>query len=327
MRITTHLLSGAAVLLLSGSLLAQNNITLKIGHKLNQADFQLNQESQNNLEHKFTVSRLQYYISEISITHDGGQNTAFDSLWVLVDASASTEVALGSENITDVESISFSIGVDPDHNHADPSVWPSSHPLALHNPSMHWGWASGYRFVAMEGDAGEALDQSYELHALGDVNYFETTVEAEGATDNGELVIALLADYAQAIRDIDLSAGLILHGETDEAKTLLENFRDYVFSAEAPADTATGIDNVAMDYNISIVPNPATDGTIHVRVTDNKPGAMNVEVFDITGKRHYSNVHNTSAGWLDIAGFDQGVYFLRINRAGGRYVTKKITIL
>lgn len=326
MKSSSKLLTGAA-LLLCGHLIAQNNITLEIVHRLNEADFQLNQEAQNNLQHKFSVSRLQYYISEINITHDGGQNTAFDSIWVLVNASVATEVALGSENITNVESISFSIGVDPAHNHQDPSVWPSSHPLALHNPSMHWGWASGYRFVAMEGDAGDNLDQSYEIHALGDANYFETTVEAEGVMDNGSLVVTLYADYAQAIRDIDLTSGLIMHGETGEAKDLLENFRDYVFSADDPADTTTGVRNVAGNLNISVAPNPATDGTIHIQVNGNQLHSMNIEVFDISGKRVYSNVVRSTTGNLEITGLTRGVYFLNAVREGDAPVTKKISIL
>jgi hypothetical protein len=143
----------AIFLALQLSTFAQNSILLHIHHKMGDLPFALNAGTQNNLGHDFEFTRLEYYLSGISIVHDNGINTQIDSLWILVNAAFPTEVDLGQHAITNVEAIHFFIGVDSLHNHGDPASYDPSHPLAPRNPSMHWGWASGYRFLALEEEA------------------------------------------------------------------------------------------------------------------------------------------------------------------------------
>ena len=50
---------------------AQNNIQFNIHHKLGDVDFELNAGAKNNIDHDFYFKRVEYYISEISIVHDG----------------------------------------------------------------------------------------------------------------------------------------------------------------------------------------------------------------------------------------------------------------
>src|SRR5690606_7713783 len=132
---------------------AQNDVELKIFHRLGAQDFQLNSTAENNLNNEFQVTRLEYYITRISVIHDGNQSTSIgDDTLALVDAAdaISTTIPLGNLTITSVEEIRFHIGVYAPTNNADPSLQPMGHPLAPQSPSMHWGWAAGYRFVAME---------------------------------------------------------------------------------------------------------------------------------------------------------------------------------
>ncbi len=198
--IITLILCLATLLPLSN---AQNDINLSIFHKLANEEFNLNQAANNNLEHDFKITRLEYYISEISLIHDGGTETLIEDLWILVNASSKTEVELGNYDINTVEKIVFHIGVDPAHNHLDPSTYEASHPLAPKAPSMHWGWTAGYRFVALEGHGGPALDQLVQLHGLDDKNYFTTEVVLDKTAENGILNIQLDADYTRALEDIE----------------------------------------------------------------------------------------------------------------------------
>lgn len=73
-------------------------------------------------------------------------------------------------NVNKVEAITFSVGVEQAYNHLDPASFPPDDPLAPQNPEMHWGWVSGYRFAAVEGEAGPNLDQHFEIHSIGDAN-------------------------------------------------------------------------------------------------------------------------------------------------------------
>ena len=101
------LLIAISFLMFSMSSNAQNSIQLNINHKLGDANFAMETGAKNNLDNDFEVTRLEYYISEILITHDGGSETTIEDLWILVDANQNTLVDLGDHDINTVEKVSF----------------------------------------------------------------------------------------------------------------------------------------------------------------------------------------------------------------------------
>lgn len=258
----------------------QTDVELRINHKLGSNDFAYNAPSTNNLDHDFNINRLEYYIAEIAVTHDGGQVQVIEDLYILVDASEETMVSLGNFDMTQVESIQFSVGVDEAHNHLDPSTYNANHPLAPQWPSMHWGWTAGYRFVALEGNGGNAFNQMIQLHGLGDNNYFQTSVALNIQSENGSLLIDLDADYNRALEDIGVNSGIIVHGETLQAKQCLENFRDYVF---APADPNTSTIEKQTTAKFKIFPNPTTSGQVTIEV-ENQTAFEQIQIIDAQGK-------------------------------------------
>lgn len=299
-------------------LFAQTEISLQINHKLGTSDFAFEQESENDLGDAFDITRLEYYISQISITHDGGTVTEIEDTWILVDAGTTTLEILGDYDITDVESITFGIGVEEDVNHLDPSSYLSIHPLAPQSPSMHWGWAAGYRFVALEGNCGSSLNETLQIHALGDDNYNEQTITLELSANNGELVISLDADYNEALNGIDVSSGMINHGETGEAEDLLTNFQDLVFT---PSSTALSVKNIdALDF--AIYPNPVkANGQLFV---SDYSSIQNIRLIDFTGKivQEWTAVQ----GSIYLANADTGIYLLSIVANDGSEITKKVIV-
>ena len=307
-----------AFVLTSVLLFAQTEITLQINHKLGTDAFDFNQESENNLGDAFEVTRLEYYISQISISHDDGIVTSIDDTWILVDAATTTIQLLGDYDITDVESISFGIGVEAAVNHLDPSAYDSDHPLAPQSPSMHWGWAAGYRYVALEGNVGATLNELLQIHALGDVNYNEQTIELDLSANNGNLIISLDADYAEALNNINISSGLINHGESNEAADLLDNFQDLVFT---PTPNTTAIDELDA-IQLSIYPNPVkANGQLFISDDSN---ISSIRLIDFSGR--------VVQQWSEVKGFinlDQavtGVYLLSIQTLNGSEVTKKVIV-
>jgi len=211
---------------------AQTTVKFQINHLLKDQAFAFNQKASNNLDNEFNVKRLEYYLSGISLTHDGGKITKASDVYILVNAGNAVDVDLGKFDITTLESINFSVGVDPTVNNQNPTQWSASHALSPKSPSMHWGWAAGYRFVALEGKTGSSLSTIFEIHALGNDNYFKISIPTKGAMDNGELVIELDADYTEALSNIDISGGLVIHGETDQAVRCLRNFTNTVFTSQ-----------------------------------------------------------------------------------------------
>ena len=97
----------------------------------------------NNLGNQFKFSRLQYYVDDIQIIYNHSDTFFYPNV-LLIDALSeeNTKVNLGSLNLDSVSAIRFAIGVGPDVNNLDPSVYPTSHPLAPKFPSMRWGWAA-----------------------------------------------------------------------------------------------------------------------------------------------------------------------------------------
>ena len=299
---------------------AQNNVQFKINHKLGDADFAMETGAKNNIDHDFEVTRLEYYISEITITHDGGTETTIEDLWILVDADQDTQVDLGDHDINAVEKVSFSTGVDPDHNHLDPASYQASHPLAPKFPSMHWGWAAGYRFVAFEGNGGSAFNQLFQLHGLEDDNYFQTEIELDIVADNNEVLLNLDADYTRALEDINVNSGVIVHGGYGEAKQCLENFRDFVFS---PVSETTSTIDFSEVSKFEVFPNPA-NGTAILALETNQDLIYQVAVTDILGKQimFFDEVNSNSTINLDLD--DAGFYFVNLIKEGHPVITKKL---
>lgn len=233
---------------------AQKNVVLRLHHRLAGQPFAFNQTSSNNLGNSFNVSRLEYYVSSIKVKHDGGLTANATDVYALVKANAtSTDIDLSSLSVNDIEGITFSIGVNTPQNNQDPTQWAAGHPLAPKTPSMHWGWTAGYRFVAMEGKTGNNLNTVFEIHALGNVNYFEQTINTTATQENGKWIINVYADYAQSLRGISISQGVISHGETGEAATLLTNFKNHVFTSSA----VTGIFEQIDITSFAVYPNPS----------------------------------------------------------------------
>jgi len=317
------LLLVATYMALSLNSFAQNNVQLNVHHFLANDNFAFSQGAKNNIDHDFNVTRLQYYISKISLIHDGGTETAIPDLHILVDASQATNADLGDLDVTNVEQIKFHIGVDPVVNHNDPALLPAGHPLAPMFPSMHWGWAPGYRFVAIEGKGGANFSNLYQLHGLGDDNYFQTAIEVNDEAVDGVVTIDVSADYTRVLENISVNNGLIVHGDYDEARQALENFRDYVFSA-SPLGVATVDYSEVSDFEV--YPNPTANGLATIQLDATQNLVYDVLISDVAGKRiqTINQVASNSAVAVNMP--DAGLYFVSLIKEGQAVITKKLMV-
>jgi hypothetical protein len=309
------------VLVMALNVSAQTDVKLTINHLLGSTPFAFNSEAENDLGDKVKLQRLEYYISGISITHDGGTVTDASDVYILVKANKIDTIELGNFDITNVESINFSVGVDPGVNNGDPAAWASFHPLAPKSPSMHWGWASGYRFVAIEGKSGTNFAQDFQIHALGNKNYFKQSIPTSATDVNGALVVSINADYTKAVSQIGMANGLIEHSENKEAAVCLRNFQTKVFSSlDGSGNTLSARDiNVPNAFGINPVP---SKGEVNIVLKDNRFYHGNMIVTDITGRK----ILNSPVGTSNTISIDKkGLYFLTIYGDGVKS-TKKLII-
>lgn len=307
------------------ALSAQTELTFQINHRLGPNLFELEVPAKNNIGQDFTVTRLEYYISDISVIHDGGQETAFKNVWILVDATEETNVTLGNIDIQQVEGVRFFVGVGPDFNHLDPATYPADHPLAPQWPSMHWGWASGYRFIAFEGYGGSALNQLFQLHGLGDQNFFETFVDLSIPAVDGKLSISLDADYVRGLENITLENGLIVHGDNLEAREALENFSQYVFS---PSEPLVAVNQSLLEEPLTLFPNPAIAGTpVFIDIRNIKIEDTRISINDLQGNEVYSLPCPTEGSQIEIpASLPAGLYVIQITRNNQLIKAEKLII-
>ena len=307
-------------LLFSLASTAQITTELRIYHKLGTQGFQFNTTTQSSTNQDYQITRLQYYMTKFTVIHDGGQETIVDSDTVaLINGSDGTYsvVELGSLNLTSVEGVKFHIGVHSPVNNEDPSLYAPGHPLAPTSPSMHWGWASGYRFLVYEGKGGANFSQTFQMHGLGNSNYFETTVNAVGQNVGGTMYIVLDADYVMGVENIDVSAGVIAHGVNAEDKTVLENFRDFVFSQSSETLVA-GTEEQAQILDWTVYPNP-TSGKVNLNL-DSSIEFDEIIVTNTVGQKVFSTNSANEALVLDEA----GVYFIQLMNEGNILGTKRI---
>lgn len=301
---------------------AQKKVSLTIKHMLGTTPFAFTTASSNNLSQSFNITRVEYYISQISIIHDGGKLLSVPNKYILANGSANVNEELGTFAVTNVDGIKFYIGVETPVNNADPSLWPSTHPLAPKSPSMHWGWSSGYRFIALEGKSGSSLSTTYEMHGLGNPNYFQQTVMAAGVNSGSNVTINLDADYTQALYDINVASGPIDHGVDATDLDVIKNFRDRVF--KPGTGLPTSIKNIETPVDVVVYPNPSK-GVFQLRKDNNNTAITAAKVVDITGKVVISiDLKNTPNAEFQIS--NKGSYIINFYSGNDNVANQKIIV-
>ena len=80
--------------------------------------------------------------------------------------------------------------------------------------------------------------------------------------------------------------------------------------------------------NTFIYPNP-TNGTIHIQINTATSDDVNVQLFDIQGRRVFENSFESNSGVfnkaVNLGALAQGVYFLDVQQ-GNKKATKRIII-
>ncbi|MGB0183444.1 MAG: MbnP family protein [Schleiferiaceae bacterium] len=271
----------------------------------------------NNLGNQFKFNRLQYYVDDIEIIYDQGDTFTYPQV-LLINALEEelTSVDLGSLSFDSITAVRFAVGVGPDVNNLDPSTYPAAHPLAPKSPSMHWGWAAGYRFVCAEGVGSSAFNQTFELHGLGNANYAMQTIATSGtAVGSDTLKIDIEADYAELVRDIEVAQGTISHGETGDAYQSLKNLNNKVFKS-TEGNVALVQKELAFE-DLSVFPNPSNGRFIVTGIE----GAT-IEVFNALGSKMYS-LRATASTRIILP--DAGIYLMVVSKNGST-TTKKLIV-
>ena len=259
---------------------------------------------------------LRYYVSGITIHHDG-TSTRLQDKYLLVDVSKTDRYVLGDVPMQRMDSITFHLGVDIAHNHLDPAKYPDWHPLAYQEPSMHWGWESGYRFVTYEGRSGTQADKlsaTMQIHTVDNSLYTRVSLRAGATRTEQGFDIPLLANYEYLLESIDVSRGLVNHSAEGEAITLMRNMAQRVYTASV----ISSVNDDASASNVS--PNPASDV---VAVPQDVTEASIVDVAgNVVARASFGNGSNI----ISVQHLAQGAYGLVMHHVDGRMTHATLAI-
>lgn len=303
---------------------AQTEVVLRFAHYLDGKTFALSQEAKSPMGTKYKVTRLQFYISGLKITHDGGKELSLNTLYLLVDPSKKTnkEFSLGAlSDITNIEKIDFAIGVDAASNHLDPASFPPDHPLAPKNPEMNWGWTSGYRFISLSANAarsnGSFID-AVSIEGLGDVNYKINSYPITGKLENGKIYIDMNAEYNKLLENIAIEGGASNHGETGSAADLVSNATLKVFSPASPTSTKDAYNNTQSEV-IYI------SGSVSVKYLLPSISNLQFQLYDINGNTIKNERIESKEGFISIDNqIIPGNYFYAFTQGNQTLSTGKI---
>lgn len=115
---------------------------------------------------------ISFYVGGIGFTDENGTTTMMDNKYLLINAEE-THYEVGQLDAGHYEALQFFVGVDSTTNSQtedDFTNRPAEDPLAIQNPSMHWSWASGYRFIRIDGKTdtdGDGIPETLIQYHLG----------------------------------------------------------------------------------------------------------------------------------------------------------------
>ena len=282
---------------------SQKNVFLTISPKMSGSDLQMATNLVNLDGVTFNLNHFDYYLSGLSIIHDGGQILDLTDTIFIVKPD-NFVLQLGDFDITTIEQLTFSIGVPANLNTLngtdaiDISQYPEFHPLSFQDPSMHWGWSAGYMHMiiggAVDTDADGITNAGFQLHNLGDINYFNVTLPiVQTNTSNNQIDVYLNCNLEQWMKNIDIATVGILHGSNGLNRDIMRNtYLEPVFTQSATASISTHQEIIGKSFFSSTA--------LAIKVTwENVLGANNYVLTDISGKKiQFGSIDNMSGNIL-----------------------------
>lgn len=312
-------LSIMAVLMLHNSPALGRPVVMNITYVANNSPFDASTYfTTNDGLQELLITRLEFYLSAVRLVGtDGTEEILYESV-VLANALNDKSHFIGNSEMTDVASVKFGVGVPPIYNHLDPSTYPPGHPLGNQEPSMHWGWTAGYRFVAIEGLARQSggNSQHFEVHTVDDSLYRNTQTPVFVSYKADTLVLTITADVGRILEGITAYTGLINHSAEAEAITVMNNMASVVF----PKPTSS-VQDIVNNQPVSIYPNPASE-----YLTVESVSTATVHISDITGAEVLAKPLNAGINTIDVSNVTPGMYILHVVNAMGPMTIQPIVI-
>ena len=200
-----------------------HSLRIEVEHRFKEQPLVLNASSlTNEAGNRFSVTRLDYLLSELSLKRADGSwldsRDWFAYMSPTTGRTTATTKSMPAENFTGIR---FKVGVPPQINAADPNQYGAAHELHPQVNGLHWGWQGGYVFLALEGNYQNADGSTggYSYHVANDENLM--SVELPVTFDTRRDTTLTLAFEVSQIFDrsnrIDIANQLSTHSRKGDA--------------------------------------------------------------------------------------------------------------
>jgi len=303
----------------------QKNIFLHIDPLFGSQPFALNQTFTGNDGVAVSIEHFNYYLSDVKIFHDNGQQTnLLTDIWLITPTQHT--LYLGYFAIQQIDSINFTIGVPKRYNTQtgalaqDISTYPEIHPLSFQSPSMYWGWSFGYMHMIAGGKADSNNDgvpnAYFELHNLGNNNQQSVTLPAIQTTGGNQIDLHYNCHVDRWFNQMPLSSVGVLHGETGLNLSVMQNVNTQDVFALNPAATIQENHNLFVSWKQT-----PTEITIH---SIQNQGIENFQVFSNTGQKLLDvDVQNAVAS-IPLDRLSSGFYLVIVQGSHGQFQSFRI---
>ncbi len=285
------------------------SVDLNLHHEFNGSAFTYN-TTYNFEGSAVSISRVQYYLSGFSITHDGGQITTPGDSYILASGNV-TSYQIDTVNCSIIEGVDFSVGVDYDANHGNVTNWPSTHPLSSQLPTMDWGWPSGYFFIIINGKIDNTGDgnpnKAFELHGLGDA--LLRPVNFSGLSISGS-TIDMYVNIADWIKNLNLEAAGSQHNGGPYNTTVADNTNDETVFTLTPSvgleEWDSHENHITVDYTLPYAPS--------INYSISTSDDLRATVHDLNGKLIYSKdgLHKEGSFFI-LKEMKDGIYVVNLS--------------
>jgi hypothetical protein len=298
---------------------AQKNIFLNLTPLFGNQPFALNQTFIGNDGIAVEIQDFNYYLSDVKIFHDNGQQTNLPtSIWLVTPTQHS--LYLGYLAVEQIDSINFTIGVPKRYNTQsgalaqDISTYPETHPLSFQSPSMYWGWSFGYMHMITGGKADSNNDgvpnAYFELHNLGNNNQQSVTLATIQTTTGSQTDLFYNCHIDRWLNQMPLSSVGVLHGETGLNQSVMQNVNTQDVFTLNPTATIQENDNLFVSWKQN-----ATE--ISIQGLQNQ-SIKNYQVFSNTGQKVLDHQVNTPSASVPLEQLQSGLYLIRTEMNNGK---------
>jgi hypothetical protein len=291
------------------------NLTPLFGNQ----NFALNQTFIGNDGIAVEIQDFNYYLSDVKIFHDNGQQTNLPtSIWLVTPTQHS--LYLGYLAVEQIDSINFTIGVPKRYNTQagalaqDISTYPETHPLSFQSPSMYWGWSFGYMHMITGGKADSNNDgvpnAYFELHNLGNNNQQSVTLPTIQTTAGSQTDLHYNCHIDRWLNQMPLSSVGVLHGETGLNQSVMQNVNTQDVFTLNPTASIQENDNLFVSWKQNA-------SEITIQGLQNQ-SIKNYQVFSNTGQKVLDHQVNTPTASVPLEQLQSGLYLVNMEMHNGK---------